>query len=72
MHLTTSDTWTLGISWLNKEIYGEGGLQLHIGKRIVCFWDEENNCSYCLGEGEHWPLDETTWRCPRCDAEYYE
>lgn len=32
----------------------------------------ENECEYCLGQGEHWPIDQSIWVCPKCDAEYYE
>ena len=70
MHIASSDTWMLGVSWLDKRIYGEGGLQIHVGKRIVCLWDDAKECYYCLGQGEHWPLNQTVWRCTRCDAEY--
>lgn len=73
MFITKSDTWTLGVAWLDKELYGEGGLQIHIGKRIVCFWEKPDSlCAYCLGQGEHWPLSQDVWRCPKCDAEYHE
>ena len=71
MHIVKSDTLTYGISWLDKRLYGEGGLQLHFGKRILCFWDEEElECPYCLSQGEHWPLAHEVWRCPSCDTEY--
>ena len=73
MHITKSDTWMLGIAWLDKRIYGEGGLEIHIGKRILCLWARvEAECSYCLNQGEHWPISEEVWRCPRCDMEYHE
>lgn len=73
MHIVKCDTWTLGVAWLDKRLYGEGGLEIHIGKRIICFWKRpEEFCYYCLGQGEHWPLSEDVWRCPKCDAEYSE
>lgn len=73
MHVVKTDTWTLGIAWLEKKLYGEGGLEIHIGKRVICFWKRpEEQCYYCLGQGEHWPLSEDVWRCPKCDAEYSE
>ena len=73
MHVVKTDTWTLGVAWLDKQLYGEGGLQIHLGHRIVCFWTRpEELCYYCLGQGEHWPLSEDVWRCPKCDAEYSE
>lgn len=73
MHIVKSDTWTLGVSWLDKRIYGEGGLEIHIGKRILCFWKRPKAfCPYCLNEGEHWPLNEDKWTCPSCGEEYNE
>jgi len=41
MHVVQSDTWMLGVAWLDKRLYGEGGLEIHIGKRIVCFWSKK-------------------------------
>jgi hypothetical protein len=38
MHIVKQDTFTIGISWLEKELYGEGGLEIHLGKYIICFW----------------------------------
>lgn len=73
MHIVKSDTWTLGVSWLDKRIYGEGGLEIHIGKRILCFWKRPKAfCTYCLNEGEHWPLAHEVWTCPSCGEEYNE
>lgn len=73
MHIVKTDTWTLGVAWLEKKLYGEGGLEIHIGKRVICFWKRpEEFCYYCLGQGEHWPLSQDVWRCPKCDAEYSE
>ncbi len=73
MHIVTSDTFTIGIAWLDRKLYGEGGLEIHIGKRIICFWTKpEPICEYCLDQGERWPLSEEVWRCPRCDTEYSE
>lgn len=71
MHIVNSDTRTYGVAWLDKHIYGEGGLQIHIGKRILCFWTKpELECPYCLNQGERWPLAHEVWRCPTCDTEY--
>jgi hypothetical protein len=42
MHIETQDTFTLGISWQSKELYGEGGFQLHIGFKVICFWKTED------------------------------
>lgn len=73
MHIVKSDTWTLGVSWLDKRIYSEGGLEIHIGKRILCFWKRPKAfCPYCLNEGEHWPLSHEVWTCPSCGEEYNE
>jgi len=73
MFITKSDTWTLGIAWLDRELYGEGGLQIHIGKRIVCFWTKPKAlCPYCWNDGENWPISEDVWRCPKCDTEYQD
>lgn len=38
IHIVTQDTFTIGVAWLEKELYGEGGLEIHLGKKIVCFW----------------------------------
>ena len=58
MHFVSTDTLTLGISWLNKQIYGEGGLQIHLGYYILCFWKRPkpfcihglNDCFICSAE----------------------
>lgn len=71
MHIVKSDTWTLGVSWLDKEIYGEGGLEIHLGKRIICFWEKYEPCLSCLEYRlDCWPRSEEVWRCPKCDTEY--
>ena len=71
MHVVNSDTWAIGVAWLDRKLYGEGGLEIHIGKRIFCFWPrEEAECPYCLNQGERWPLSHEVWRCPTCDTEY--
>lgn len=73
MFVAKSDTWTLGVAWLDKRIYGEGGLQIHIGKRILCFWAKPKAlCTYCWNEGANWPLTQYNWRCPQCGEEYDE
>lgn len=73
MHVVKSDTWAIGVAWLDRKLYGEGGLEIHIGKRILCFWEKpEPVCEHCLGQGERWPLNEPSWVCPRCDTEYHE
>ena len=38
MHISYGDTWQLGIGWLNKKDYGEGGLYLAIGFAYINFW----------------------------------
>lgn len=61
MHIVKTDTLTFGVAWLDKEIFGEGGLQVHLGFIILCFWkrqpaycphccDDGYNCSYCGSE----------------------
>ena len=73
MHTVKSDTWTLGVSWLDKRIYGEGGLEIHIGKRILCFWKKVDAlCPLCLNEGDGWPISYDTWVCPTCKRKYSE
>lgn len=34
--------------------------------------ESEEECPYCLGQGEHWPINEQTWCCPKCGAEYFD
>lgn len=38
MHFSTGDTWQLGIGWLNKADYGEGGFFIMLGKLYIQFW----------------------------------
>jgi hypothetical protein len=40
IHIVNSDTFSLGVGWLEKELYGEGGFFIMIGKRHICFWKE--------------------------------
>ena len=69
VHIVSQDTWTIGVSWLNEELYGEGGLEIHIGKRIICFWAQPR-CPYCFDEGDGWPEQHDTWTCPSCKRNY--
>ena len=38
MHITTGDTFTIGIGWLNEKLYGEGCLFIQIGFYYINFW----------------------------------
>lgn len=38
MFVDFGDTWQLGIGWLNKKDYGEGGFFIMIGKMYINFW----------------------------------
>lgn len=38
MHLATSDTFQLGIGWLNEDLYGEGGFFIMFGFYMLNFW----------------------------------
>lgn len=38
IHVTTGDTFQLGIGWLNKKDYGEGGFFIMIGFVYINFW----------------------------------
>jgi hypothetical protein len=40
MHIRTGDTFMLGIGWLSKKLYGEGGLEIYLGFLIICFWEK--------------------------------
>jgi ribosomal protein L37AE/L43A len=31
----------------------------------------DQDCEGCRG-GDKWPASESVWRCPVCDAEYYD
>jgi hypothetical protein len=62
MHIVNSDTLTFGVAWLDKQLYGEGGLQIHFGKRILCFWKRPKPfCTHCCNDG---------YNCSYCDTEY--
>lgn len=38
IHVVDSDTFAIGFGWLRKQIYGEGGLEVYVGFKIICFW----------------------------------
>jgi hypothetical protein len=38
MHTSSGDTFQLGIGWLNKELYGEGGFFIMLGYKYINFW----------------------------------
>lgn len=38
IHVTTGDTFQLGIGWLNEKDYGEGGFFIMIGFIYINFW----------------------------------
>ena len=38
MHIIKTDTFQLAIGWLEKKLYGEGGLFISLGKYDICFW----------------------------------
>jgi hypothetical protein len=38
IHIASSDTFQIGIGWLNEKDYGEGGLFIMIGYRYINFW----------------------------------
>lgn len=38
MFIDFGDTWQLGIGWLDKRDYGEGGFFIMIGKMYINFW----------------------------------
>jgi hypothetical protein len=37
----SGDTFQLGIGWLNKDIYGEGGFFIMLGHFYINFWKRD-------------------------------
>lgn len=41
IHVSLGDTFALAIGWLNKHLYGEGGLYIQLGFYYINFWERE-------------------------------
>jgi len=39
-HVSTGDTFQIGIGWLNQESYGEGGFFIMLGYHYINFWKQ--------------------------------
>lgn len=46
-------------------------LEAQTGEDHPLFFSPDYDCPGCQG-GDKWPVNESVWRCPVCDAEYYD
>ena len=41
MHWTDDQVWTIGISYVDPKVWGQGGFAIHLGHWVLCFWRED-------------------------------